>query len=158
MNMSMSSVSMTGMSAMQSRGAPPPPPPPSDETGQTDTLSQFDLDEDGSLSTSEISESPLSEDNWSSVDTDGNGSLSETELTAHRDSMAEASQMGGKGGPGGRGGPPMGGGMISEVDTTSLFEGLVSDAEDTTETGSLSASSSAEELYSEMQSLLGVLA
>ncbi len=161
MSISMSSVSLTGMSAMQSRSAPPPPPPP-DETGQTDILSQFDTDEDGSLSATEVSESPLSEvvseDNWASIDTDGNGTLSDTELTAHRDPMQEAGQMGGKGGPGGRGGPPMGGGMISEADTTSLFEGLISDADETTDIDSVSASTSAEELYSEMQSLLSALA
>ena len=158
MNVSMSSVSTTGLSTLQGRSGPPPPPPgppPDVGTGASkaqsteDILTALDTDQSGTLTASEVADSPLSKfinaDNWADVDTDGDGALNLSELQAHRETIDA---------PGGREIGLDGG--ISQADPISLFEGLLSSIT-SSGTATEQTATYAQELYTAMQNLLSSL-
>lgn len=127
----------------------PPPPPKGD-----DILSQFDSDESGSLSLSELDDSKFAErlaGQFDDLDTDGDGLLNVSELDA-------GAKQGG--GPGGVGGPPPGGGhggpqlsATTDADVESLFQSLFDalEAEETTDTSSIMGL--AQQTYTDVQAL-----
>ncbi len=158
MNVSMSSVSMMGLSALQGRSGPPPPPPgPPPDVGSgasktqstEDILTSLDTDQSGTLTASEVADSPLSKfinaDNWADVDSDGDGALNLSELQAHRETIDA---------PGGQGQGP--GGGISQADPMSLFEGLLSSIANS-DSATDQTATYAQELYTAMQNLLSSL-